>query len=323
LKRLIAFKPDAIRSPLLSLICVAAFEVSTWAVANAQTMLPTDALEKCDDKMLIESWFDKGFVSAPDNTMFGLRPGGGINPSDCVFFEASMRLFLWLTSRRDNLYVFESPTFYKVTNPDGQGERKLVQNGDKRILDVNDNSARVFAPTISQLGPSGFPIRDDEARRHTPARERNRRLENCDESMKYVTPPTCPGEGSGAPTPSRGTPTPGQVCEKILISKDEKIVYYSIEVNNVYAYFMTGEKKNKFMFDQYPTGRIEPNKSGGEESDVKQIEDFAGKPLKDENALAIELKTAWIEISDDADSSEFITTRAGNYSPLCGVVTRV
>jgi len=101
--------------------------------------------------------------------------------------------------------------------------------------------------------------------------------------------------------------TPGQVCDKILISRDNRIVYYNMSVNDVYAYFVSGTKQNKFHFKRFPTAT-----AVGKTDDITEISDFAKShhaELLDKKALAIELKTAWIEI-DDGDKERFVTTWA-------------
>ncbi len=106
--------------------------------------------------------------------------------------------------------------------------------------------------------------------------------------------------------------TAGQVCNKVLLSRDNKIVYYDIEVNDVYAYFLTGFIKKKFDFDTFPTGSPVTTTAGAKTDDITEIKEFAekhGAKLLDEKALAVELKTAWIEI-DNRDKGRFVTTSA-------------
>jgi hypothetical protein len=101
--------------------------------------------------------------------------------------------------------------------------------------------------------------------------------------------------------------TPGQVCDKILISQEKKIVYYNIEVNDVVAYFRSGFEG--FHFKEFPTGAPIPTPA---KTDISEINNYAKShqgSLPDKKALAIEIKTSWIEI-DDRDKDRFVTTWA-------------
>jgi hypothetical protein len=101
--------------------------------------------------------------------------------------------------------------------------------------------------------------------------------------------------------------TPGQVCDKVLISQKNKIVYYDIEVNDVVAYFRSGLKG--FHFKNFPTGAPIPTPA---KKDIVEIDNYAKShqaSLPDKKALAIEIKTSWIEI-DDQDKDRFVTTWA-------------
>jgi hypothetical protein len=101
--------------------------------------------------------------------------------------------------------------------------------------------------------------------------------------------------------------TPGQVCDKVLISQKNKIVYYDIEVNDVVAYFRSGFEG--FHFKDFPTGAPIPTPA---KKDIVEIDNYAKSHqanLPDKKALAIEIKTSWIEI-DDRDKDRFVTTWA-------------
>jgi hypothetical protein len=352
------------RSPILVVLLVlaAAFAVPRWTTtSHAQIMLPSDAQSSCDHLADIKNWFDRyRFVQPPDNEIFS------DSSDDCIFLETSMRMFLWLTSiyrqpDGEPIYVYDSPLFYRVGLPDKRGYRRLRQNGAMRTPNGDDESARSFGPSISQLGPLNAPIIfDNQGRIHAFARHpilQNGSADPCGNDM----PPaeirsgasgarvSCPSGGystpsasvtgsrrsSGARVPaSAGKPvssiavngmttylhadgkvivsTPGQVCNKILLSRDSKVVYYNIEVNDVYAYFLTGLRKKKIDFDTFPTGDDVTTATGTKTKDITEIKKVAkdhGTTLPDEKALAIEVKTAWIEI-DDRDKERFVTTRA-------------
>lgn len=83
----------------------------------------------------------------------------------------------------------------------------------------------------------------------------------------------------------------------VLMSQGNSLVYYSTQVNDVFAYFMTGASTSKLS----PTPTTFPTT----QSELNQVTTFAqGAPapytkqsFPDANALAIELKSAWVEAS--------------------------
>lgn len=83
----------------------------------------------------------------------------------------------------------------------------------------------------------------------------------------------------------------------VLLSQGNSLVYYSTQVNDVFAYFMTGAKDSKLS----PAPTTFPTT----QTALNQVTAFAqGAPapytkqsFPDANALAIELKSAWVEAS--------------------------
>jgi hypothetical protein len=90
-----------------------------------------------------------------------------------------------------------------------------------------------------------------------------------------------------------------------LMSQGKSLVYYATMVNDVYAYFLTGNKKGAFSpaFTTFPITQ----------GDLTKIETFAAtKNVKfpDGFALAIEVKSAWVEASTLPNASDYITMSA-------------
>lgn len=96
----------------------------------------------------------------------------------------------------------------------------------------------------------------------------------------------------------------GQADGSILMAQNGSLVYYQAMVNDVYAYFLTGVKDGQITpGTQFPTTQTALN----------QVINFAaahGKTFPDPEALAIELKTAWVEASGVANLSSYITMNA-------------
>ncbi len=82
------------------------------------------------------------------------------------------------------------------------------------------------------------------------------------------------------------------------------IVYYLLQVNDVYGYFLTGNKTHAFTASEFPTTP----------TDLAAITNFAfskyHKTLPDANALAVELKSSWVEASTLPDPQDYVTMTA-------------
>ncbi len=90
----------------------------------------------------------------------------------------------------------------------------------------------------------------------------------------------------------------------VLETQNGSLVYYGILVNDVYAYFLTGVRGG-----QITPGTSFPTTPG----DLSQITTFAsahGVTFPDPNALAVELKTAWVEASSLPDPSGYVRMTA-------------
>ncbi|MDR3418087.1 MAG: hypothetical protein P4L83_18085 [Nevskia sp.] len=90
----------------------------------------------------------------------------------------------------------------------------------------------------------------------------------------------------------------------VLMAQNGSLVYYAMQVNDVYAYFTTGAKDGGIT----PT----PTQFPTTQTDLTKIVNFAqqkGKTFPDPNALAVEVKSAWIEASG-LDTSKYITMKA-------------
>jgi hypothetical protein len=115
---------------------------SFTASANAE-VLPTDGVSLCQFKPSeFASWFDGGAVTTdgrvtPANSLLFNSTVDAPNHTHCYFHKWAARMFLWLTSPRDNGRVFQSPEFYTVSPP-VDGKRSLSQNApgkeDLRLL---------------------------------------------------------------------------------------------------------------------------------------------------------------------------------------------
>jgi hypothetical protein len=97
----------------------------------------------------------------------------------------------------------------------------------------------------------------------------------------------------------------GQADDSVLLAQNGSLIYYVSMVNDVFAFFITGTKDGGIT----PTPTQFPTTA----SDLAKITTFAtahGKTFPDPNALAIEVKSAWIETTGLTNLDQYITTEA-------------
>jgi hypothetical protein len=100
----------------------------------------------------------------------------------------------------------------------------------------------------------------------------------------------------------------------VLMTQDGRLVYYLVEVNDVYAYFLTGQKTREIN----PV----PTHFPASKPDLEGIKRFASRHnmrFADAETLAVELKSAWVDASNfkKPDLDSYITMEAAIpiYSP--------
>lgn len=96
----------------------------------------------------------------------------------------------------------------------------------------------------------------------------------------------------------------GQADGNVLVANGNKLVYYALQVNDVYAYFMTGTKNNQIPGppSQFPINATDLN-------NVKTFGLAHNKTFPDAVALAVELKSSWVEATG-LDTTKYITMSA-------------
>ncbi|MCA9032070.1 MAG: hypothetical protein KDA66_14740, partial [Planctomycetaceae bacterium] len=101
---------------------------------------------------------------------------------------------------------------------------------------------------------------------------------------------------NGVPTDETGQAGGGGT----LMAQSGSLLYYGLHVNNVYAYFLTGQKTGALTQTTFPTTA----------ADLAAINKYAGFTLPDGQALSLELKTSWVEAetleSIGLDSSQYV-----------------
>lgn len=92
-------------------------------------------------------------------------------------------------------------------------------------------------------------------------------------------------------------------------SKANSIVYYGVHVNDVYAYFLEGQKKGAFIKDKNHPESNFPNDFPVWPSELAQVVDYArsqGATLPDADALTMEFKTSWVDAATLNNPNEFL-----------------
>jgi len=95
----------------------------------------------------------------------------------------------------------------------------------------------------------------------------------------------------------------GQATGDALMTRNGAMVYYLSFVNDVYAYYLTGAKAGQLNSSQFPT-------TAGARDSICAVARAHGVTLPDSNALAMEIKSSWVEASTLSDPENYITVTA-------------
>jgi len=100
-------------------------------------------------------------------------------------------------------------------------------------------------------------------------------------------------------------PEEGQATGDALLSQAPSLVYYTIVVNDVYAYFLTGNKTDGIT----PAASDFPN-TAAQLASVTNYASSKGITFPDPNALTVEVKMSWVDASTLSNSGNYITVNA-------------
>jgi hypothetical protein len=243
-------------------------------------------------------------------------------------------------------HVFNSPVFYQVSPLDANGQRTLIPNtpgigpilspfiaqvGRERqpvVFDsagkphnvvraepgptgkpaVRSNTGELTEIERSQIGPEGRALFLDRIGRPIEPQLRNGNPVLRDESGRLLElrgrilvngRPMFLDQFGNAVETEQGQAGDGAV----LMTQNGSIVYYMLQVNDVYAYFLTGVKNGQIVASKFPTSA----------SDLASINSYAAahsKFIPDLDAMAVELKSAWVETTNLPNANEYITINA-------------
>lgn len=312
---------------------------------HALRTLPTNVLQSCTvDKATFNSWFasgnatENGFVTPANSVTFP-------HQNNCDFYKWSEQMFLWVTSPSSGAYgqkgiVLESPVFYTVSPEDAANKRYLLphtpdiplrmtssldKNGPNRLPVIRDKKGRLFeietaAPSANakamvknaagqsvevdhvEAGADGAVVFKDKSGntiahpkamiRHTHRRDHIVHRFALGKKFIFL-------DMAGNIIDSEE----GQATGDVLMATNGSLVYYLSFVNDVYAFYLTGASSGKLYSGQFPT-------TAGARDSICAIARANNRTLPDSNALAIELKTSWVEVTNLPNASNYITIDA-------------
>jgi hypothetical protein len=258
-------------------------------------------------------------------------------------------MFLWLTSPAPSAYggtgrIFNSPVFYDVTPPAADGSRKFVphssgfipfplraaQVGPHRLPVLIDRTGVLREVEPQRFAPSGNQIIHDQSGKDFEigrATLENGKVNLFGKDLRPIqlrpVSPVTPALRERLAVSSTvlqkltinkmpvlidlfGNVVPveqGQADDGVLEAQNGSLIYYATTVNDVYAYFATAVKDHNINATSFPTTAAQ----------LAAIVSFAsahGKTFPDPNALAIEIKSSWIEAAGLANLNSYITVNA-------------
>ncbi|MBW4891578.1 hypothetical protein KXQ82_17765 [Mucilaginibacter sp. HMF5004] len=299
--------------------------------------LPQDVYASCTlSADTFKTWFAGNQV-----TLNGLvTPANSVafpHQNNCDFYKWSERMFLWATSPVKSGLVLTSPEFYNVTPPDSAGNRYLIQPAAGAPVKMNGH--------ISKFGPNRLPVVKDKKGRFFEI-EKSQPKETVkdatgnivevdhiiataahaftfvDKAGKTITHPQAVIQHSNNPghfvhrfllgkksifLDAQGNvidSEEGQATGDALMSQSGSLVYYLTLVNDVYAEYLNLAKSDPSMRKKFPT-------TAADRDLIYAYALLHHVILPHPNALAIEIKSSWVEASTlAADSSNYVLMTA-------------
>jgi hypothetical protein len=242
--------------------------------------------------------------------------------------------------------IFDSPVFYDVSPPDANGDRTLIPHVAGRIRDFSLRSSQVGPNNLQLIFDKGGRMLEIEPPKLGPSGKqliRNEKGESVEIEKIAVGENKKPvffdraGKVISNPRPLiRPELNQDRVVQKFMIdrtpiflnssgnvidteqgqaggnavlqARNGSLVYYVTMVNDVYAYFLTGTKNGGIT----PT----PTQFPTSQADLNKIIAFAAnagpnaKTFPDPEALAVEVKSSWVEASAVPNPGDYITMTA-------------
>ncbi|AIE84467.1 hypothetical protein [Fimbriimonas ginsengisoli] len=292
------------------------------------------------DKPMFDGWFASGQPSLNGRVVpadsLGLDTSTNQN-----FYRWSYQMFLWLTSptgtridkdgKPTTLRTFFSPGFYDVSSKGADGMRVMTpygagtphfglrtgKPGPDNLPAVFDRQGHRLKVVRAQLSAHRRPIVKlangkavEIAKIKTLAGEAAQLLDTNGHTLQKLSAPvsrtvqmvTIGGHRAFVNAAGQVVPTEtGQADGSVQLTQKGALVYYSIAVNDLYAYFLTMTDPSTSKTDTYfPTTPAQ----------LQQVLDYGrkhGKTFTNPEALTVEVKAAWVSVAAVAHPENYMT----------------
>ncbi|WP_118973290.1 hypothetical protein [Taibaiella koreensis] len=306
--------------------------------------LPQDVKASC---VVTADSFNAWFASGNATANGLVTPANSVafpHQDNCDFYQWANRMFLWITSPSSGIYgqantILESPTFFSVSPPDSTGHRVLIphaantllrmsgglqKNGPNRLPVIRSRNgglyeienARSLPGKMLVKGAANNPVEVDHVERDASGKvvfldkagkpiEHPRAIIQHKAKRDHIVHRFAVGKGfvfldqEGNIIESEE----GQATGDALMAKNGSLVYYLSFVNDVYAYYLTGVSNGQLNGARFPT-------TAGARDSICAFARANNVTLPDSNALAMELKTSWVEAAGLSDADQYITVMA-------------
>ncbi len=306
------------------------------AASMPMSRLPQDVLDSCTiGQSEFNSWFasgtasENGLVVPANSVTFGHR-------NNCDFYKWSWQMFAWMVSPISGKNtVMQSPIFYTVTPEDANKQRLLIphklgealrvsssitQFGPNKLPTIRDKQGNLFEvekqaagvkPMLMtgakvnqvEMDASGKPVFKDQNGKTIQNPKalitRKANAKNVVQEFKTTTGKSIFLDSTGKVIDTEE----GQATGDALIAQNGSLVYYISMVNDVYAFYLSGAKNKQISGLKFPT-------TEAQRDSICAIARANGATLPDSNALAIEIKTSWVEVTNLANPENYITIEA-------------
>ncbi|SHM98938.1 hypothetical protein [Mucilaginibacter sp. OK098] len=307
--------------------------------------LPQDVYPSCTvTPAMFNSWFASG-KAEPNGLVLPANSVAFLHQNNCEFYQWSENMFLWLTSPNAKQYgsentVLESPLFYDVLPADSTGNRKLqphtantplrmashvTKNGPNRLPVIIDTKGRMLEVETAESAPKAKALVKSAAGAQVEVDHVSLDSKGAfvfmDKAGKVIQHPqaiirhklnqkniverfTAGGRSVFLDAAGNQVQTEaGQATGDVLMAQNGSLVYYLTMVNDVYAWFLTGATNGKLTANTFPTTQ-------GALDSIITYAKANNVTLPDSNALAMELKTSWVEASSLSNASDYVTVMA-------------
>ena len=263
---------------ITALAVLLAFTVWKCSVPHADAKgvkLPQDVLASCTiTPDTFKTWFANGNITENG----AVTPANSVtfpHSNNCDFYQWSERMFLWITSPINGKPVLNSPLFYTVS-PDSAGKRTLIPNSEGGLLEMSGHITKLGPnrlPVIKDKTGKLFEVEAPASGTHLQevVKDGTGKLVEVDHikpdakgamlfidktgktianphaviehqfSQKRIVHRFRAGhqfvflDAEGHQIESEE----GQATGDVLMSQNHSLVYYLLQVNDVYAYYMS------------------------------------------------------------------------------------